>query len=785
MLKNMNRQELIKLIEKLEKENKKLKEKIYGKQPEKIQIESNKAISNEEKIKIFMNVFRGRTDVFAKRYVSKKTGKAGYTPVCKNEFNKYKCDKPKVKCSECAFRELVPLTEDIVLKHLKGEIGIGIYPLLPGDVCNFLAIDFDKKTYEKDVSAFWSICDELNVPIYVERSRSGNGAHVWIFFEGSVLAKVARKLGNILLTKTIEKGSLDLSSYDRLFPNQDTMPKGGFGNLIALPFQGESCKEGNTVFVDKYFDVQKKQIEILANLKKMTKDEVYTIVEKYANEDFAEPETTEIIEDDEIPKKENIKDIIFANNIECILDNQIYVKKLKLLPNEISYLKRLASFTNPEFYEKQRLRLPIYKTPRIISCFEEDERFLILPRGCMDKIRTICEKSNVKLVIKDNRELGIKTDYNFVGTLNKKQEKVMNELLKYDTGVLCATTGFGKTVIAAKIISKLKVNALVLVNRNSLLEQWKERLSYFLDINKKEIGQIGASKENLNGKLDIASVQSLTKKENMEDLVKNYGLVIVDECHHVAAYGFEQVMKAIRSKYVYGLTATPTRKDGLHKIIYMQCGDIRVRVANRELKQNRKMEHVVIVKNTGYKFIGEEEKQKLQISELLNDMCNNVFRNEIIIEDIKQSVLEGRIPIVLTERVDHLKILKEGLEEKLKGLGIPVVIYKGTMGKKQAVEVQNILREADEEGRPRIILATSSSIGEGFDDSRLDTLFLTMPVSWKGRIIQYVGRLHREHDGKNKVIVYDYLDNMKVLDKMFERRMRGYKIAGYEVEKET
>lgn len=784
MLKNMNRQELIKLIEKLEKE-KNLKEKIYGKQPEKIQIESNKAISNEEKIKIFMNVFRGRTDVFAKRYVSKKTGKAGYTPVCKNEFNKYKCDKPKVKCSECAFRELVPLTEDIVLKHLKGEIGIGIYPLLPGNVCNFLAIDFDKKTYEKDVSAFWSICDELNVPIYVERSRSGNGAHVWIFFEGSVLAKVARKLGNILLTKTIEKGSLDLSSYDRLFPNQDTMPKGGFGNLIALPFQGESCKEGNTVFVDKYFDVQKKQIEILANLKKMTKDEVYTIVEKYANEDFAEPETTEIIEDDEIPKKENIKDIIFANNIECILDNQIYVKKLKLLPNEISYLKRLASFTNPEFYEKQRLRLPIYKTPRIISCFEEDERFLILPRGCMDKIRTICEKSNVKLVIKDNRELGIKTDYNFVGTLNKKQEKVMNELLKYDTGVLCATTGFGKTVIAAKIISKLKVNALVLVNRNSLLEQWKERLSYFLDINKKEIGQIGASKENLNGKLDIASVQSLTKKENMEDLVKNYGLVIVDECHHVAAYGFEQVMKAIRSKYVYGLTATPTRKDGLHKIIYMQCGDIRVRVANRELKQNRKMEHVVIVKNTGYKFIGEEEKQKLQISELLNDMCNNVFRNEIIIEDIKQSVLQGRIPIVLTERVDHLKILKEGLEEKLKGLGIPVVIYKGTMGKKQAVEVQNILREADEEGRPRIILATSSSIGEGFDDSRLDTLFLTMPVSWKGRIIQYVGRLHREHDGKNKVIVYDYLDNMKVLDKMFERRMRGYKIAGYEVEKET
>ena len=778
MLDDLDKKELIQIIEKLEKENKELKEKIYGKIEVKDLPKESKDISNEEKVKIFMEVFKGRTDLYAKRWTSNKTGKSGYSPVCKNEFSVYKCDKPRMKCSECPYRELLPLTDDIILKHLKGEITIGIYPLLPGDLCNFLAIDFDKKTYENDVSAFWSICDELDIPVYVERSRSGNGAHVWIFFEESISARIARKMGNVLLTKTMEKASLELDSYDRLFPNQDTMPKGGFGNLIALPFQGNSSKNGNTVFVDKYFEPQKNQLEILANIKRLKSDDVYKFVDKFKEDDFKEPEIEEIA-DDYIPKKDNIKDIVFTNNVECIFDNQIYIKKLKLLPNEISYLKRLASFTNPKFYELQKLRMPIFykTTPRIISCFDEDDRFLILPRGCIEKIKEICEKSNVKLIIKDKREQGTKVDYKFNGKLNRKQEKAMNDLISHETGVLCATTGFGKTVIGAKIISELKTNTLVIVNRNNLLDQWKERLSYFLDINKKEIGQCGASKEILNGKLDVASFQSLFKKDNLEELIKNYGLVIVDECHHVAAFSFEKVLKAIRSKYVYGLTATPTRKDGWHKIIYMQCGDIRVRVSNKELKQNKEMEHTVIVKKTNYKYIPNDEKDKILISEILNDMCHNVFRNSMIIEDIKKCIAEGRIPIVLTERVEHLKILKEGLDE----LNIPIVIYKGNMGKKKTKEIHDIIKEADENNKSRIILATSSSIGEGFDDSRLDTLFLSMPVSWKGRIIQYVGRLHREHEDKEKVVVYDYLDNMKILEKMYNRRLKGYKIAGYEI----
>ena len=774
MIENLEKDILIKMIKELEQENAKLKEKLYGRTKKEIKHSEN--LSSEEKIKIFQGIFQGRQDLYAKRWISNKTEKSGYSPACANEFSQYKCDKPRIKCSECPYRELLPLTENIIRKHLKGDITIGIYPLLPGDLCNFLVIDFDKKTYQQDVIAFWNTTDELNIPIYVERSRSGNGAHIWIFFEESISAKVARKMGNILLTKTMEKKSLDLDSYDRIFPNQDTMPKGGFGNLIALPFQGESAKLGNTIFVDKNFLPIKNQMGVLLNIRKLKTHEIYEFINKYKDDDYKEFDIQELENEDELPEKENLKDIIFSNHIQCILRDQIYIYKSNLLPRELTYLKRLASFTNPKFYELQKLRMPIFyeTTPRIISCFEEVDKYLILPRGCIDKIKEICKKSKVKLIIKDIREKGIQTDYKFNGKLNKKQEKAKNQLLSNDIGVLSAGTGFGKTVISAKIISELKTNTLVIVNRNNLLEQWKEKLSYFLGIDKKEIGQIGGGKENLNGKLDIASFQSLYKRENLEKIVGKYGLVIVDECHHVAAFSFEKVLKVSRAKHVYGLTATPTRKDGWHKIIYMQCGDIRCRINNKESKTNKK----VIVRRTNYQYAPVKTMESVTFSKILNDMSHNEIRNNIIIQDIKQTIEKQRIPIVLTERLEHLNVLKESLEK----LEVPVVIYKGNMGKKKTKEMQETIENADRNHQPRIILATSSSIGEGFDDGRLDTLFLTMPVSWKGRIVQYVGRLHRKFEDKEKLIVYDYLDDMKILEKMYNKRIKGYKISGYEIE---
>ena len=329
-MKDIEREKLVKIIEELKQENIKLKEKLYGKPKEVIKHVKN--ISSEEKIKIFEEIFNGRRDIYAKRWTSSKTGKSGYSPVCANEFNEYKCDKPRIKCADCPYRELLPLTDKIIRKHLQGEITIGIYPLLQGDLCNFLVIDFDKKTYKQDVMAFWNTCDELAIPIYVERSRSGNGAHIWIFFEQSVPAKLARKMGNILITKTMEKKSLDLDSYDRIFPNQDIIPKGGFGNLIALPFQGESAKLGNTVFVNRDFQVIKNQMEVLLNIRKITNDEIYEFINRYRDDDYKEFDIQELENGEELPKKETIKDIVFSNNIQCVIENQIYINKSNLLP---------------------------------------------------------------------------------------------------------------------------------------------------------------------------------------------------------------------------------------------------------------------------------------------------------------------------------------------------------------------------------------------------------------------------------------------------------------------
>ena len=739
--------------------------------------ENAENISSSEKVKLFMSLFKGRSDVYAKRWIS-KTGKSGYSPVCGNFYIKYKCNKPqnpKFNCGECIHRNLMPLTEEVILEHLKGKIVVGIYPLLQGDSCNFLAIDFDDKTFEKDVSAFWEVCDEFKIPIYVEKSRSGNGIHVWIFFSEPIYAMQARKMGMILLTKTMEKSSLNLNSYDRMFPNQDTMPKGEFGNLIALPFQGESVKNGNTLFVDKYFEPYQNQSDILLNIKKINSVDVIDFINKNKEDDYENP-ILENVDENELPKKEKIKEPVFQNDVECIFDNQIYIKKLKLLPNEVTYLKRLASFMNPEYYEKQKYRLPIYKTPRIISCFEEDNKFLIMPRGCLEKIQTICDNSKVKLIIKDTREAGVVTNYKFKGKLRPIQKKALEELLKYDTGILSAVPSFGKTVVGIGIIDKLKTNTLIVVHTKQLLDQWKERLSIFLDIDKKEIGQIGGGKRNPNGQLDVGILQSLNKKGDIDEIVETYGLVIVDECHRISAFSFEQVLKSCRSKHVYGLTATPIRKDGHHKIVYMQCGDIRHRVTNRQIKGFKEIERTVITKKTPYRFqTFTESDTKITMTSIYNDMVHNVFRNNLIVEDIKNVVAEGKIPIVLSERKEHLNIIKEMLED----LDVPIIFYKAAMGKKETENIIKIKETADEKGIPRIILATSKLLGEGFDDARLDTLFLTMPVSWKGRITQYVGRLHREYDNKTKVEVYDYLDNMEMLEKMYEKRLKGYKSEGY------
>ncbi|MEW6040333.1 MAG: DEAD/DEAH box helicase family protein, partial [Elusimicrobiota bacterium] len=536
-------------------------------------------LSNNKKIQIFRSLFRGREDVYAVRWIG-KNGKTGYSPACANEWSKELCNKLKVKCAECPNREYLPVTDTVIYNHLTGKQTVGIYPLLQDETCCFLAVDFDKVTWKNDAEIFLSICKEIDIPAVMERSRSGNGAHIWIFFEENIPAVLARKLGTLVLTKAIEKRyQIGFDSYDRFFPNQDTMPKGGFGNLIALPLQRIPREKGNSVFINLDFKPYENQWEFLTSIKKMSFEQVDSLlkietrsspligIRTVADTDSAEDPWT-------LPPSRKVKEdkvsIPLPESIRIVQSNLVYIEKKDLPSIAIKHILGFAAFQNPEFYKTQRMRLSTFGKPRIIYCGEDFPEYIGLPRGCIDEILDFFERHNTKVKLEDKRFEGNPINLEFHGELRPEQKKSANVLLETDIGVLSAGTAFGKTVVGAYIISARKVNTLVLVHRRQLVEQWIKNLSMFLNIPEKSIGQIGSGKNTLTGIVDVGIIQSLFRKGTVKDFIANYGHIVVDECHHVSSFSFEQVLRQAKAKYILGLTATPVRKDGHHPIIVMQ-----------------------------------------------------------------------------------------------------------------------------------------------------------------------------------------------------------------------
>ncbi len=739
--------------------------------------------SSESKIELFRSLFRGREELYASRWESSK-GKSGYAPACGNEWDRVLCRKPKVKCSECLNRKFLPLDGKAVFDHLSGKKMLGVYPLKEDETCWFLAIDFDKDYWQEHTGAFLQTCDKLKVPASLERSQSGNGAHIWIFFDQAIPAALARKLGCALLSETMNAHyQLSFDSYDRLFPSQDTMPKGGFGNLIALPLQGNRRKAGNSVFVDENFQPYPDQWAFLSSLKRMSHSSVQQIVQHFSQTtgviDIRRSVTDEETETDPWilpPEKKNPFILHDAPAVIKITSaNMLYVENEGLPSALLSKLKKLAAFQNPEFYRNQAMRLSTYDKPRIISCAEEFPKHLALPRGCLTDVLALLRELNIKAEIADQRFSGEAIKAKFTGQLRPPQKIAVKNLSKHDIGILAATTAFGKTVVATWMIAKRKVNTLILVHRQQLMEQWREKLAIFLSVPVKKIGLIGAGREKPMGWIDIAMLQTLFRKGEVKDLVANYGQVIIDECHHIAAFSFEEVMKQVKARYVLGLTATPTRKDGHHPIIIMQCGPIRHRVNPKEAMAESPYKHIVKVRYTDFRM--PFESLNPHISEVYGALASDEKRNELIVGDVLESLKAGSIPLLLTERTQHV----EWLASKLKDLGKNVIVFKGGLGKKKRRAATDQMNA--DPGGSRIVIATGRYIGEGFDDSRLDTLFLTMPISWHGTLQQYVGRLHRLHDNKRIVRVYDYADrNVPVLLKMHERRLKKYPAIGYSVE---
>ncbi len=663
----------------------------------------------------------------------------------------------------------------------------GVYPLLLDETCFFIAADFDKVGWEQDALAFVSACRRLNLPAALERSRSGCGGHVWLFFDEALPASLARRLASHVLTEAMEdRPDIGLDSYNRLFPSQDTLPHGGFGNLIALPLQKRARDQGNSVFLDENLIPWLDQWAFLASLRRIGRAQVEAVVqdaERHGrilgvrlppDDEDAEPWAAPPSRRQPVPLLAGE----LPTNLELVLGNQIYIAKEGLHPGLRNRLLRLAAFQNPEFYKAQAMRLSTYQKPRVIACAEDHGHHIALPRGCLEDIRQTLGSLGIHLTARDERCGGTSLDIAFCGELRPEQQAAADALLKHDTGVLAATTAFGKTVVAASLIAQRGVNTLVLVHRRQLLDQWIDRLSTFLGLSVKSIGRIGGGRDRPSGIVDVAVIQSLFRKGVVDDRVADYGHLIIDECHHLSAHSFEQVARQAKARFVLGLSATVARKDGHHPIIFMQCGPVRHRVNARVQAAARPFEHYALVQPTSFQPARTAESdQRREFQALYQELVDDDARTRRICDDVTQSVRDGRSPLVLTERNEHLDRLEQGLADGVQHL----VVLRAGLGKKQrqAVTEKLALIPRDE---PRVILATGKYVGEGFDDPRLDTLFLTLPVSWRGTIAQYAGRLHRLYDGKREVRVYDYADlNVPMLARMFDRRCRGYEAVGYTV----
>lgn len=610
-------------------------------------------LSTDEKVALFRRLFRGRDDVWALRWESKTSGKSGYSPACANEWQLGICGKPRIKCGDCVHRQLIPVSDLVIYQHLAGTHTAGLYPLLEDDSCYFLAVDFDEAEWQKDASAFMRACDELGVPAVLEISRSRQGAHVWIFFASRVSAREARRLGTAVISYTCSRTrQLQLSSYDRLFPNQDTMPKGGFGNLIALPLQKRPRASGGSVFVDMNFQPHPDQWAFLASVLPMNVQDIEPTILRATGS--IHPLDVNFINEEDLGtpwegKKSsgNRLNLAVAEPLKITLANQIYFEKAQLPQVLINRLIRLAAFPNPEFYKAQAMRMSVWNKPRVTGCAENYPQHIALPRGCLDSVLSFLRDNNIAAELIDKRFAGTECNAVFMGNLRAEQEEAVSALLRYDTGVLCAPTAFGKTVTAAAVIARRKVNTLILVHRTELLKQWQERLAVFLQAGD-SIGIIGGGKHKPCGNIDIAVVQSISRHGEVEPLVRNYGQIIVDECHHIGAVSFSAILKETNARYLLGLTATPIRRDGLHPIIFMYCGAIR-HTASRPKESPHNLEVL-----TRSRFTSGHLPSDARIQDIFREIALDHDRTVAIAEEAMKAFGQGRKVLVLTERTDHL-----------------------------------------------------------------------------------------------------------------------------------
>jgi superfamily II DNA or RNA helicase len=555
------------------------------------------------------------------------------------------------------------------------------------------------------------------------------------------------------------------------------MPKGGFGNLIALPLQKASRETGGSVFVNDALQPHADQWTFLASVQPMAPHDIEPTILR-ATGGSHPLDVTFITDEDQqepwrrtSPAKQRLPGPMPAS-LTITLANLLYFDKASLPQALANRLIRLAAFQNPEFYKAQAMRLSVWDEPRVIGCAENFPNHIALPRGCLDAARALLRENGIRCELQDERFRGQPLDVSFAGTLRPDQETAVAAMLRHDTGILCAPTAFGKTIAAAAMITQRGVNTLVLVHRTVLLKQWQERLQAFLATDRKDaIGTIGGGKAKPTGRIDIAVMQSLHRQGQTSELVENYGHVIVDECHHLSAVSFEALLKRTRAKYVLGLTATPIRRDGRQPIIFMQCGPTR-HVASQPAGAPQDLE--VLPRYLSVRMALAENEG---IQEVFRRLAGDAGRTAAIADEIASAYAQGHKVLVLTERTEHLATLGAALAGRV----LTLFTLHGRISKKQRDALVSELQALPPDA-PRVLLSTGKLVGEGFDHPPLDTLVLAMPISWKGTLQQYAGRLHREHADKTRVRIIDLVDTgHPALLRMWDKRQRGYRAMGYRV----
>lgn len=767
-------------------------------------------------IKFFAR-FWGRQDVYAKRSVNKDTGKAGYFPQCQN-FWKSMCHrrlKTGVSCKKCEYYVYKQLTKEDVLAHLQGNSYnasdvIGVYPLMKNGTCRFLVFDFDNHeknaeendfanvddTWIEEVEAMRSICTLNGIDPLVERSHSGRGAHIWIFFDKPILASLVRRFGTALLDKGAEQVNLkSFKYYDRMLPAQDKLPEDGIGNLIALPLQGQALRNGNSAFVDGNWNAYPNQWEVLWSKPKLSQEFLELKMKDWS---FSADglEGTDRADNKEKPwdnsRKFEADDV--DGKLGITLSNGVYIDNTNVKIALQNKIRRMAAISNPVYYKNQAIGTSNYDTSRWIYLGKDHlSGYIEIPRGLYGELIENIKQAGIGYVVEDERQAGRNINVEFKGELRKEQKSALEEMLKYDNGILYAATAFGKTVVCSAIIAEKKVNTLILLESSSLIEQCKEALEKFLDIaeeppeyetktgrvkiRKSVIGRLQGAHDSMTGIIDIAMVGSLFRKGKYHELLNEYGMIIVDECHHAASDTISNVLKEIKAKYIYGVTATPKRADGLEKINFMIIGPIRYSYTAKEKATAQGIEHLVYPRFTRTVVPRGVITDKMHPNDAYDIIHDNELRDEQIISDVKECVLQGRTPVVLSKYKDH----SEKLYNRLKEYADYVFLMTGNNSKKEHKKILEQLQQVSEK-ETLILVATGSLIGEGFDYPRLDTLFMAMPISFRSVVEQYAGRLNRDYSGKDKVIVYDYVDShIPMFDNMYAKRLRAYRQIGYEV----